>query len=154
MAMLRGVEVGKILRTEADVIEHSYPELHRRLMVDKAIGNKSVGQTNFVAETTKLIVESPKSTVEPVKPVEPEAEPITASELVADIKPVQESDPLKSKFKSKKQKKLESAGVSINENGGALSIGIGSGSGAVGTNDSENERVTVDNSDSFDPSGS
>jgi hypothetical protein len=30
MAHLRGVEVGKILRTEADVIEHSYPQLFER----------------------------------------------------------------------------------------------------------------------------
>jgi len=30
MAQIRGVEIGKILRTPADVIEHCYPELHKR----------------------------------------------------------------------------------------------------------------------------
>lgn len=30
MAQIRGVEIGKVLRTPADVIEHCYPELHKR----------------------------------------------------------------------------------------------------------------------------
>lgn len=31
MAQIRGVEVGKILHTPSDVLEHCYPEMHRRM---------------------------------------------------------------------------------------------------------------------------
>jgi len=71
MAHLRGVEVGKIIRTTEDVIEHSYPVLHKR--------------RNPVAKTTKTAI-----LVAPTTPVV--VTPIVITPIVIPIVSTTDSD--------------------------------------------------------------
>jgi len=64
MAQIRGVEIGKVLRTPADVIEHCYPEMHKRNQQTAAVAAPPVAP---VAEPPSAPVRAPKSKSKKVK---------------------------------------------------------------------------------------
>ena len=115
MAHLRGVEVGKIIRTEADVIEHSYPELHKRrngAVVKPTIKDPSlvVEKVPTKAEHTPEILETSLLTESSVTSEVSDTTPSDAETSVSA--PVSIPSPSNSR-KSKKKSKIEDTSSSV-----------------------------------------
>ena len=70
MAFLRGVEVGKIIKTEADVIEFCYPEYHKRLQAQKS--------SPKLASAQSVVIPPPPAPAQPPVVIPPSSPPPTA----------------------------------------------------------------------------
>jgi hypothetical protein len=67
MGDFKGVEIGKMLRTEADVIEHCYPQMHKRLQLLKNVPPPGADPTPPPAPS---VSSKPKSKSKKTKTVE------------------------------------------------------------------------------------
>ena len=96
MAQIRGIEVGKVLRTQEDVLEHCYPKMHQRMQAatpgsDDAPAPRAETPPPPVVsskpKSKKAKVEAKAEVEEPAaeRVTEPVLEPATAYEPFKDV---------------------------------------------------------------------